>query len=113
MAQHNLALMYREGEGTERDYGQACAWLQKATLQGYVFSPGVLIRLQDGGLLPALAEGTPVTVVCLTSASSVKYNNMKGIVVAAPPAGKVGRAAVLLLEGGSKPISFKLMNLRV
>ena len=116
MAQHNLALMYREGEGTVRDYAQACAWLQRAMQQGYMFSPGVLIRLQDAGLLPALAEGTPVTVVCLTSASSVKYNNMKGTVVALPSGrgqSMVGRAAVLLFGGGSKPTSFKLMNLRV
>lgn len=116
MAQHNLGLIYREGDGTARDYGKACAWLQKAMQQGYVFSPGVLMRLQDAGVLPALAEGTPVTVVCLTSASSVKYNNMKGTVVASLSRGgqsMSGRAAVLLHGGGTNPISFKLMNLSV
>ena len=45
----------------------------------------------------------------------MKYNSRKGIVVVLPegqPAVKVGRAAVLL-EGEAKPLSFKLMNLRI
>ena len=58
--------------------------------------------------------GTAVTTRLLSSEKSIQYNNRKGTVVA-PPAGtaiKPGRVAVLL-DDETKPISFKLMNIRV
>ena len=75
----------------------------------------MLSEVQERNAIPP-PTGTRVTVVLLASAAAaLKYNSRKGIVVLLPeeqPAVKVGRAAVLL-EGEAKPISFKLMNLRI
>ena len=35
-AQYRLALMYRDGEGAEKDYEAYCMWLNKAAESGYV-----------------------------------------------------------------------------
>lgn len=64
--------------------------------------------------LSAAPPGTRVTVVLLASPTALKYNSREGIVVEpreGQPAAKVGRA-VVLIEGETKPIAFKLKNLR-
>ena len=77
--------------------------------------PG-LSDVQDLNAIPTPPPGTRVTVILLASAAAaLKYNTRKGTVVALPegqPAVKVGRAAVLM-EGETKLISFKLMNLQI
>ena len=76
----------------------------------------MLSEVQERNLIPTPPPGTRVTVVLLASAAAaLKYNSREGIVVLLPegqPAVKVGRAAVLL-EDEAKPISFKLLNLRI
>ena len=75
-----------------------------------------LAELQECNAIPTSPPGTRVTVILLASAAAaLKYNGRQGIVVVLPEgqlAVKVGRAAVLI-EGEAKPISFKLMNLRI
>ena len=89
---------------------------QRAAEKGCAASINTLAEMQQDNDIPTPPPGTHVTVTLLASAAAAaKYNNKKGVVVALPegePAVKVGRAAVLL-EGEAKPISFKLMNLRI
>ena len=115
-------IFYRSGTGVAQDFAKAVPYLQRGAEQT---PPGSemntlameqLSEVQERNAIPPPPPGTRVTVVLLASAAAaLKYNSRKGIVVLLPeeqPAVKVGRAAVLL-EGEAKPISFKLMNLRI
>ena len=115
-------IFYMVGKGVAQDVAKAVLYLQRGTEQ---FPSGSeantlvikhLSEVQECNLIPAPPPGTRVTVVLLASAAAaLKYNGRQGSVVVLPegqPAVKVGRAAVLL-EGEAKPISFKLMNLRI
>ena len=113
---------YRDGKGVAQDFAMADQYLQRGIEHT---PPGsapnteamkALSELQEHNAIPTPPPGTRVTVVLLASAAAaLKYNGRGGIVVVLPegqPAVKAGRAAVLL-EGEAKPISFKLMNLRI
>lgn len=102
------------------DWEKAIMWLQRSAEQSSSFTAGPMSKdagvracaaLEDMNqyLTPSIRPpGTIVTTVLLRS---VEYNNRIGTVVSVPNA-KVGRAAVLL-TGEAKPVSFKLMDLRV
>jgi hypothetical protein len=68
--------------------------------------------MQNGNLIPTPPSGTTVTTILLASAASSQYNSRSGVVMAPTSDIKPGRAAVLL-DGETKPISFKLKNLQV
>eukprot|EP00729_Bicosta_minor_P011824 gene11824-biopygen25110 len=114
MAQYNLALMHAKGQGVEQDFCEALTWMQLAAEQGYENSLKALDALQQHNLIPTPPPSTAVTTILLTSAKAVKYNNKTGRVIA-PTEGaaiKPGRA-IVLLDGDSAPISFKLKNLKL
>ena len=114
--------LYMGGKGVARDFAQAVQYFQRGAEQtptGSELNTKVMKQLsvlQERNAIPTPPPGTRVTVVLLASAAAaLKYNSRQGSVVVLPaeqPAVKVGRAAVLL-EGEAKPISFKLMNLRI
>eukprot|EP00729_Bicosta_minor_P016506 gene16506-biopygen27205 len=113
-AQCNLSAAYCKGKGVEQDFAEALKWTQLAAAQGHEKALIALDRIQQGNVIPTPPPGTAITIMLLTSANAVKYNNKTGRVVE-PTEGvtiKPGRAAVLL-DGEAAPISFKLMNLRV
>ena len=68
--------------------------------------------MQERNLIPTPSPGTAVTAILLTSPAASLYNNRSGAVVAPASAIKPGRVGVLL-EGETKPISFKLKNVKV
>ena len=121
-AMGTIGLCYRDGRGVAQDFAKAVPYLQCGVEQTPTGSElntlamKALSKLQERNAIPTPPPGTRVTVILLASAAAaVKYNNRKGIVVVLPegqPVVKAGRAAVLL-EGEAKPISFKLMNLRI
>ena len=111
-AQFHLAAMYFDGKGVRQGYAEACKWLQLAAAQGNAGAIKVLDMMQEGNLIPTPPPGTAITTILLASAASTQYNNRSGIVMAPMPTVKLGRAAVLL-DGETKPISFKLKNLQV
>ena len=50
-AQHNLGIMYEEGEGVEKDAVQAAHWLRKAAEQGFAvaqYSLGIMYEKGEG-----------------------------------------------------------------
>ena len=112
MAQCQVGLMYENGEGVRQDYAQACKWIQFAAMQGDADAIELLDRMQDRNYIPSPAPGTTITTILLTSAASSQYNNRSGVVTAPTPTIKPGRAAVLL-DGETRPISFKMKNLQV
>ena len=67
--------------------------------------------MQRKHAIPQPPLGATVTVVCLSSRASQKFNGKRGTVVA-PDVPKSGRVPVLL-DDGVTPLSFKLMNLRL
>ena len=115
-------LCYKDSKGVAQDFAKAVQYLQRGiehTPPGSTTNTAameVLSELQQRNVIPTPPPGTRVTVVLLVSAAAaLKYNNRHGIVVVLPEgqlAVKVGRAAELL-AGEAKPISFKLMNLRI
>jgi hypothetical protein len=48
-AQFNLGLMYKKGEGIERDYAAAFKWLRQAAQQGLAFAQNHLGALYYNG----------------------------------------------------------------
>ena len=111
------AILATGDEGVRQDGAMALHYAQRGAESGDQQSRALLDIMQDGGLIPDPPLATVVTVILLASAAAAaKYNGKKGTIVAAPAGGqravKVGRAAVLL-EGEAKPMSFKLMNIKV
>ena len=111
-AQYNLGVMYVAGQGVLPDIPTGVKWIHLAAKQGHVGAIKALTELQELNMIPPLRPGTIITTILLTSEAGAKYNNRIGIVVAPPKCIKQGRAAVLL-DGESRPISFKLMNLQI
>lgn len=50
LAQYNLALLYEEGQGIERDYGKAREWYRRAAAQGNVDARYALGQMHLKGL---------------------------------------------------------------
>ena len=46
MAQYNLAVMYKSGEGIEKDIKQAIYWYEQSAKQGYQNAQNQLKRLK-------------------------------------------------------------------
>ena len=121
-AMATIGFAYMVGTGVARDYAKAVQYLHcgvEQTPSGSEVNTAAmkcLSKLQEDNAIPTPPPGTRVTVILLASAAAaLKYNCREGLVVVLPaeqPAVKVGRAAVLM-EGEAKPISFKLMNLRI
>ena len=104
--------MYYNGEGVKLDFEKACKWAQLAAVQGDTKAIEGLHVMQEHNAIPTPPPGTAITTILLTSPASSQYNNRPGIVVAPTSNIKLGRAAVLL-DGETKPISFKLKNVQV
>eukprot|EP00729_Bicosta_minor_P001971 gene1971-biopygen6029 len=113
-AQYNLGLMYGKGESVEQNFAKGVKWLHLAAVQGHTNALTALDLLQQHNLIPTPPPGTAVTTILLTSANAAKYNNKTGRVVepAEGAAIKPSRAAVLL-DGEAKPISLKMINLKL
>ena len=121
-AMFTTAAFYMGNKGVAQDSAKAVQYTQRGAEQiptgsaASTWTMAMLSELQKANAIPTPPPGTRVTVILLASAAAaLKYNSRKGSVVALPegqPAVKAGRAAVLL-EGEAKPISFKLMNLRI
>ena len=52
-AQHNLGMMYRDGEGVPRDYAEALKWFSKAAVQGDARAQASL------GIMYTIGSGVP------------------------------------------------------
>lgn len=126
IAQHRLSIMYIKGEGVPQDNAKGLRCAQLCTENGHAGGMALLNMFQE--TFESVGErdlishvnydshlpGTNITVVCLQSEASRKYNGRAGKVVqkTANAAIKAGRVPVLL-HGEEKAMSFKLINLCV
>ena len=108
-----LGEMHFTGDGVPMDIAAAVTWYQLAAESHYrLVAIPKLSQLQQCGVLPRPPVGRRVTACLLTSAAAARLNGRGGVVVAPGAAVKAGRVAVLL-DGEPKPISLKIMNVRL
>lgn len=110
-----LAVYHAAGEGVPTDLTEAVKWFQLAAEQGCKKSLQSLNWIQDVSDLflgddTDVAPPQPKARVVTTLLSTSMHNGRVGVVVRGG-ATRQGRVAVLL-EGDSKPKSFKWMNIR-
>ena len=111
-AQYNLGIMHNNGEGVPQDFIKATKWCQLAAVQGHADAIKILSILQERNMIPQIPLCITITTILLSSEAGAKFNNRAGVIVVPTLKLRLGRAAVLL-EGESKPISLKLMNLTI
>jgi len=95
---------------TDRDFTRALFWFQQAGQQGNEQALSMVHDLQARELIAQPIPGCAVLIILLTSAAGMKNNNRVGHVLPRTKDVKPGRAAVML-QGETKAMSFKLMNL--